>query len=840
MAPLPSRRSNPRVENYSPPSDDDSDDMDEEALIELAATHFGSSKKEKKDRTFNVFNNDNNRAKRRDNNINSKPQLLRSGDLSTGGRRYSRRSSRRASHRSFAAESESSASSNVTIWRHNGGIPNNQPEGCYNNTPETHLFSGNTSNVSHYAGGNDNMGRSSFGDFVNSNQSRPNHLRDPSNGQATYDAPNLPLGSHGFQTSSLDDRHVGETHQFAPRWNQQPFRNTHSHDDDDDDEIAQFSMNLPQEYQRLSGRQSLPKRAPIHRNSARTSTLSVDSTLIPGKMSGAISRKRKSQTDIAMAAAEATRYFNDLSDSDEYYSSIHDDDSQCLTHCSRRSSATKRTSSTQQTNTTKRSSGASTTGFSRLSLHNTYIEERPRKRRSSSSSISRMDDSVQRLSARGSYTSNMYGGNTSVAAYNAASAAVAAEEASQRLSQAMEQSYDGDECTEMTSEFPNPRRNFKRRAGFVVSTIEAEAAAALKTRTELLMKDRYETRKAKQRPLANRRSMSYTSGIRKASSIIASSMPEDGESIIMDNPEVKTDLLNLARNRMERRLHSMPDQSAVNRLSQTSLNEDVDFTSSDKHHSSGLSANLEASTAALRRSYNDRLFASKDFDPASFRSATAGLQTQRNQFDFNPTFPAQSHQHRTSANSVNDPHLPLHAQHNNSGMMGQKNHFTSDQQQEEQSKNVPQDISILAPSLQVAAEVFNTNALAAQSLAQTAQVAIAMLQDAEQKISAAASRQKSGSWDNTMSLSDDQCGSNSIDYESYDGKVTHIEPIEPDTPEEVRISELIHEAARTDDVEAIETVVKSIKEATRMVLNDTDTGDAALHIGKCNNVGFSS
>ena len=59
--------------------------------------------------------------------------------------------------------------------------------------------------------------------------------------------------------------------------------------------------------------------------------------------------------------------------------------------------------------------------------------------------------------------------------------------------------------------------------------------------------------------------------------IIASNVPKDGESVIIDADN--TNLMRLTRSCMERRLLSLPDQNAVTRLCQTSMNEDMDFSS---------------------------------------------------------------------------------------------------------------------------------------------------------------------------------------------------------------------------------------------------------------------
>ena len=579
-----------------------------------------------------------------------------------------------------------------------------------------------------------------------------------------------------------------------------------------------------------------------YRNPHRDSTLSIDSSLIPGTMSGAVSRKRRSHSDIANAAAEVTALFHnhelgflDPHDYDDEYSYNESDRESC--------NNSRGTNDTQPSSVTKRSSGTSTTmgGFARLSIYNpTYIEERPRKRRSSSSTISRMDDSIHRLSRGGGGGGSFRGSlNDTFTVYNAASAAVAAEEAAKRLS--------GLEPDSATASINNPNNNnpndntahdgishrkFQRRAGFVLSTIETEAAAALATRTELLMKDRYETRRARHRPKAKRRSLSYSTGAQmvKRSSIIDSSVPEDAESILeLEDSNVSNmvqgDFMKLTKSRMERRVLSLPDQNAVMRLSETSINQDVDFSKGSEHSSSALSANLEASTAALRRSLQEGGGYGEYYNPNVFLPANV----QRSNSTGGGGVTAMGRKRHASGGSGNNGggggHFPLPNQID----------FSAAQQQQQQQPNNPSSLLTEAQqdinaSLKVAAEVFHANALTAQSLAQSAQVAIAMLQDAQETAARLPPRHSSSFEDTKHKIDDGGDDNDDIDYETYDGKISHVEPIEPISPEEERISESIHEAAQNDDVKAAEQMMKESKDATRMISIDSDEGDVPLHV----------
>ncbi len=835
-------------------SEDDLDELDELALIEAAASQFGSNKKKNDGSnsgsgrsslpprgklsatsattTNSNYNNDSNvqinssegyghrvgvgtvGVDYHNYHTNSSASYLQPRELQ---RRYSRR---RNSRRESAT---SSTSSHTTVLRCNATgngtfVPtSNNYIGNDNTTIEfSHRF-GPLPMRNEFSKNNYNCDFSAVRQPLFNNMTPTTYNFHPGDmmvysedGNSTQAQQNILMRNRRIRRHSRQQQFGYHSH-FNLQQPHQQFRNNNyspTQDGKDDDfEIEEFTEMLPREYQRINnnnhdlgyqnrgsvpGRGSFTGSRPLpmfQNNDNRASTLSIDSSLMPGTMSGVISRKRRSHTDIADAAAEVAAMFGDLSDSEDNFSLYHDEDD-----CSKNSVNTRGSASaTKSTCTTRRSSGASTTGFARLSLHQTSIDERPRKRRSSSSSVSRLDESI-RMSARGSFT-----------ALNAATAAVAADEATKRLS---EVTYPVNE--KMDDDYVSPlhkisQRKFQRRAAFVVSSIETEAADALANRTQLLMKDRYETRRAK-RPQA-RRSMSYSSGAKMTSNIIASCLPEDTESI-MENPDITTDFMKLTRSRMERRVLSLPDQNAVARLSQTSINEDVDFSSDTSHNPSALSVNLEASAAALRQSYNDRYghHLSQFHDPP-FSSSWSGNR--------------HSNQYNTSIDTspFGLPHsianIPHHHLHN------QIITPTSRTQIQQQG-----DLSVLSPSLQVAAEVFNTNALAAQSLAQTAQVAITMLQQAQQ------TQQKNSEDSKDTQGTDILNRSGEIDYESFNGKVNHVDAVAPDTPEEVRISELIHEAAQLDDVQATKTIISNFKETTRMLSADSDEGNVALHVGE--------
>jgi len=141
---------------------------------------------------------------------------------------------------------------------------------------------------------------------------------------------------------------------------------------------------------------------------------------------------------------------------------------------------------------------------------------------------------------------------------------------------------------------PDRPNHHRRRAAFRVPNFQLETERAMENRMELCRKDRNETRRTKASDGRHhaRRSMSYTTGL-KMGSIISSSMPEEAE------PEEAIDIMRLSKSRFERRVLSLPDPNAVRRLSETSLNKDVDF-SLGHNGQSALSASLIAASAATR------------------------------------------------------------------------------------------------------------------------------------------------------------------------------------------------------------------------------------------------
>ena len=584
------------------------------------------------------------------------------------------------------------------------------------------------------------------------------------------------------------------------------------------------------------------------------------------------SRKRRSQSDIAEAAAEVAAFFQNL-DSDG------DDDSP---HCGDCGSYA-----------VKRNSGVSISAMNRLSIDH-HGEERPRKRRSSSS----LQSSLHNLSNIPAFkiTDDDHMRSSSSAIFAAAAA----------VGQAEMNISENDDMISKSEEYnmSNPRRKFKRRGGIKISSLEAEAAAAHAARMELLMKDRYETRKMRNKTKDERhharRSMSYTSGIKMASSIISSSMPEDKEEGFSEPHVIENaDLRQLSRSRMERRVLSLPDPNAITRLSQTSINEDVDFSEDLSHKASALSVSLEASAAAARASYAGSMYNpygqqlpasyesdqdtsntqntlpthfsvhNDDMDNFTFGSVPTGNQTfcrkrrasttRRQSKTINPvskcqnrrvSFPGIHHNSfQTLNNQIEGIDFDFNELHSSDGQQDLESvptplnlYASSALSGSSQIQNLSQSISdgelprnlsnsqaqpdnMQDASMAVAAAAVTGNALAAQSLARTAQVALiahqattALLQVHQQNVST------------NLNPSKDEQKDTEICDDTFDWKKSDITSIIPQSPAQQSLSRRIHSLAETDDV-IIKEIISSSTQSTRM-LNDEISGDIPLHVGK--------
>jgi len=660
-------------------------------------------------------------------------------------------------------------------------------------------------------------------------------------------------------------------------------------------EIEQFNNSFPREVQRLSVQRLSAMGAMTGRPSfsgvqqLRLSNASVDAGFPPSCMRmSTTSRKRRScaENDIVEdAAAKVAAMFADESNSDT--------EEDC-TVAIEEFSYSSRTNSNSRRNSTR----SNVSGMSSLTLN--YAEhERPRKRLSSSSAAGRR--SFQMASTEDQYGNmdmNMNGGSlqresmtahlepipgSNTSAMSAACAAVAAEEA--------ERAYAARLSLHACPESMNPnvqsqgKRRFQRRSGFVVSSLQREAMVSQADRMKRLNKDRIESRLGR---TGQRRSMSYSAGIKLKSNIIATSLPEDGDTILgaetalqfQENP----DFQNLARNRMERRVNSMPDPNAISRLSQTSFNDDVDFSA----RGSALSATLDASFSPAKAVAEPR------YSLPAVSMQNHGHAPQRS-FSFcgNQMHMASFHNPLSSLQSMAGlHHTPQHQQSSfkadssSVSSIGSPGTFYSSTTSFSSLNQFPQQRNIAQVQdfeLQSAAAL-HANTIIAETVAATHQAAalaeqadlfMALQQphpnsfpilphptlrspcvsvfdndrfDREKTTSTHQAAALAHHADLFMALQQQQPHSNSFpqrphptlrsssvsvfDDDKFDGKTTTVFAIPIQRPIDYDTTRLLHEACRIDDIDVIEKVLQNFPMSTRWSLSDSDTGDIALHVGE--------
>jgi len=360
--------------------------------------------------------------------------------------------------------------------------------------------------------------------------------------------------------------------------------------------------------------------------SFRSRLSGVDSgSVVSSSKTGSISGKRRSRSDMAAAAKEVADMFEGISDSDD------DGEDDAVISNGDGSSTGKSVLSTSgkmkrlsllknaHCQNTASETGGEVPTFNnengpdpderpkkRLSTSNQILNLSPKLRGSSFSTIATINstDDIKGLSSNDNsnlregilhsdaFLAPIPGSNAST--MSAAAAAIAAADAAdsmQRRSSLHDDSSShenyfhtqetehGENLTKNNME--RGKRKMKRRAAFCVSSLETEAAAAQATRMQLLIRDRYEAHKIR---AANgnfsepqRRSLSYTSGVNLArNSIINTTMPE-GEECVDTDTENNTDFRRLSQMRMERRVLSLPDPNAINRLSASNIYEGIDL-----------------------------------------------------------------------------------------------------------------------------------------------------------------------------------------------------------------------------------------------------------------------
>jgi len=450
------------------------------------------------------------------------------------------------------------------------------------------------------------------------------------------------------------------------------------------------------------------------------------------------------------------------------------------------------------------------------------------------------------------------GSNTS--AMSAACAAVAAEEANKnyaaRLSLYMEPQEDS------LTALPQSKRKARRRAGFHVSSMEREASTLLADRMKLIEKDRIAARFGKRHL---RRSMSYTGNIRQRSSIIGTTLPEDVEASLdyedvmrfQENPDIQK----LTRNRIQRRVNSMPDPNAISRLSNSTVNENVDFSS---RFGSALSDTLEASSLLARALeprlslppiqkqgqfqpflpefnqlpplYTSNFAATSDFNTVS-SNATIGSNGTfgSGQASFGSVNPFSTHPNAAAALQANSILAGLvgsqlsttNALQGNSLVVGMAPSHQAALQANSLFQNAASSLQqnpilagIVSPQQNAAASLHAN--LQAVSLANQTELNLA-LQNLEMNSTPA-----------PESLPARFNSSPTFNEDNFDGKKSSVIsiPIDLQSTDNYEVGMLLHEACKKDDLYVIRHVLQKFPLSARWTLSDEGVGNIALHIGK--------
>lgn len=625
---------------------------------------------------------------------------------------------------------------------------------------------------------------------------------------------------------------------------------------DEEEEIRRFSINLSHAASRLSiashtshqrqsiGRQSIPmkqshsyyegyeedKQAEIQRirNSLRDSITNT-------KKRGSIAEENMSTADAAAAAASFFENGN-FSDDDE------SDDPEVYAPAPKRRSFAENDVPIMGNRSSFTARRRSSSGIRKTSFRASF----------SGSSLGRNSlEDVQ----EDEYQDNEYfqtletipGSNHS--AMSAAAAAVAAEDAERQY----EARLSAHMMEQPGSQFDGGtgHRRARRRAGFVLSSLAQEAQSSQNERLRLIEKDRIESRLGRR---TQRRSMSYSAGIKNRSSIIAQTVPEDAEATLEENDryedalrlEDDDDFQQLRLNRVQRRVNSMPDPNAISRLSESSLN-DCDLTNLSQHGRSSLTDTLEASTllaaryeprqslplnfgnmqansllqeigqvnAALQRtnSIDDTSVCSNGFqDVYGANSLLTSLQQSLGQ---NPSISSMMSMQSTSGVQINSPHNPQTLLQGNATW---NNNF---QQVNVGLNNALQNLGRGAQS-----SLMNSmNSSDSLSLRMGADPSLFNSINSIDSIGLGFAADPSR-------MSGINSGSE-FSPEEFDGKETNVQSIHIDPDENSEYfgySRLLHEACKKDDVNVVQNIIRQFPLSSRWVLDEENIGNVALHI----------
>ena len=606
-------------------------------------------------------------------------------------------------------------------------------------------------------------------------------------------------------------------------------------DDDDEIEVAQFTEALTRLSSTNNSSGAINNKIIDNQSfiggsfRSRTGSAVASGSLIPRTSASSLLGKRRSHTDMAEAAAEAARFFEDCESLDSSSQNYDDDQSGPSQQFSRRTSGTS----------------VGTSSLDRLSLsqqpptyENMEKEEfRPRKRLSASSSSQKNSSigpqtnmsagrspSSSVLSSEDSYQNafgaqyrlkntttlpTIVGSNSSnLAAASAACAAAVAAEMEKRTSFNQEQFKEGNNMNaNQPSHFSGTgKRRMQRRVAFSVSSIETEAAQAQALRMQLLSQDRYESRKNRMinsennmsgsgRPVA-RRSLSYTSGIKMSSSIIASSMPEEQElvgesSASQHQPYIDdVDIERMSRSMMERRVLSLPDPNAIMRLSESSnLAEETDFSSA------------AAAATSFAGSFVSRY------------SSRSGFAAELNQFSEDVRRDSLFYDSKQRAKvaqqlpeSVSITTMQVEEDANDDLLSLKNSSIENDRDQVQQINSKNENLSRSTTENQnfySQIEDYITNS------------EYQPINEDDDKNNEMLSQQSDGE-------------------ESFDGKNTNIFAVEAESSNQQNVSRAIHLATERNDA-YLKSIIQTCQISTRFLLHNPSvdfTGDVPLHVGK--------
>lgn len=438
-------------------------------------------------------------------------------------------------------------------------------------------------------------------------------------------------------------------------------------------------------------------------------------------------------------------------------------------------------------------------------------------------------------------------------AMSAAAAAVAAEDAERQY----EARLSAHMMEQPGSQFDGGagHRRARRRAGFVLSSLAQEAQSSQNERLRLIEKDRIESRLGRK---TQRRSMSYSAGIKNRSSIIAQTVPEDTEANLEENERYEDalrleddgDFQQLRLNRVQRRVNSMPDPNAISRLSNSSVN-DCDIGNLSQHGRSSLTDTLDASTLLAAR-YEPRQSLPQNFGNMQANSllqelgqVNAALQRTNSLDDSsacsiglqdiygaNPFLNSlqqslgQTPLSRTSISSM------MSMQSNTGVQIASPNDAQALLQGNGTWNNNFQQVNVgLNTALQNLGRGAESSLMNSINSADSLRLRMGTDPSFVSSIHSTDSIGL-GFVADPSHMSSINSG-NEFSPEEFDGKETNVQSIHIDPEENSEyfgFSRLLHEACKKDDVNVVQNIICQFPTSTKWVLDEENIGNVALHI----------